>query len=555
MVKFKTEPTLGPTIKNVTTWSFGFDPIRKIEDIAYAAGARMHSQLCGYRFISANPNQEYPEFWISFVSKIRSKIGHTAAQVNPSQWFIFKKIEPFHYDVLSKELLFVNYGFDIDAFMESDVFNAMIPKFEALVRKGITKDIPEFVKTLNPKKQSAEIKEIERYRRAIAEALPYIKNKSYMDKYFKLNITQKDKKYRTNYTDKQEQRMVDRFKKADIYSDANKDDEEYESEIDEKIEGEFKKRGIYSDISNTTIEETEKQIEQNAEKIKEAESKEQNEKIEKAFDEVKDISDDKDLKDAFKEYKEKKSEIIKKLPKDTVKSLEKIEKFIDDNLNSANEAESKKKHPLNTFIRGCVRILLWLVKLTGQSLIWSAWLVKAIGEITKNTSNKLDKYIKESNEDDEITEDSHNYDTIIKKEKGENGQDVFAIYTKTNNLWIATFPDEESAEAFAQRYPTLLKNYLQKAMSIESDVESTDEDDSFFEDDAENINEVDNIENIFFKEDDVSEADNEELDENDESEKTEDKTSVKESVDLTKFISKLEQISEASKLIDTYIKG
>jgi len=60
------------------------------------------------------------------VSKLRSKI-YRKATANPSQWFIFRKINPIRVDVLDKKALLVNYGFDIDKFFDSDLFNKALP--------------------------------------------------------------------------------------------------------------------------------------------------------------------------------------------------------------------------------------------------------------------------------------------------------------------------------------------------------------------------------------------------------------------------------------------
>lgn len=47
-----------------------------MEMLAYAAGARKFSSLCGFTFTSS-VNKIFPIFKINFVSKVRSRIYHT----------------------------------------------------------------------------------------------------------------------------------------------------------------------------------------------------------------------------------------------------------------------------------------------------------------------------------------------------------------------------------------------------------------------------------------------------------------------------------------------
>ena len=101
--------------------SIGVKPLEKTSDLAFAAGARKFSSLCGFVFTTAAPNAEYKQFAIAFVSKLRSKIYHQATN-NPSQWFIFRRINPIRVDVLDKKACLVNYGFDVDKFFDSDLF-------------------------------------------------------------------------------------------------------------------------------------------------------------------------------------------------------------------------------------------------------------------------------------------------------------------------------------------------------------------------------------------------------------------------------------------------
>lgn len=51
-----------------------------------------------------------------------------------------------------------------------------------------------------------------------------------------------------------------------------------------------------------------------------------------------------------------------------------------------------------------------------------------------------------------IISESTKWKCKIKKEK-ENGETVYSIYEVNGNVWVATFPDKNSAEIFANAYP------------------------------------------------------------------------------------------------------
>jgi alanyl-tRNA synthetase len=42
----------------------------------------------------------------------------------------------------------------------------------------------------------------------------------------------------------------------------------------------------------------------------------------------------------------------------------------------------------------------------------------------------------------------------------ENGETVYSIYEVNGNIWVATFPDKNSAEIFAKTYPKIKERYL-----------------------------------------------------------------------------------------------
>ena len=125
-------------------------------------------------------SEKFPRFMISFVCKLRSKI-YRQQQHNPSQWFIFRRINKNRVDVLDKKALLVNYGFDIDKFFDSDLFKSSIPKFEKCLKKGL-EDAESFAKG---QKEDAIQKECGRYIKSISESLPIMmQSKRVNDKYF-----------------------------------------------------------------------------------------------------------------------------------------------------------------------------------------------------------------------------------------------------------------------------------------------------------------------------------------------------------------------------------
>lgn len=184
MVKFDDDESLGKTIaKRQMFASIGVTPLEKTSDLAFAAGARKFSALCGFMFTTASPNAEYKQFAVAFVSKLRSRI-YRQANTNPSQWFILRRINPVRVDVLDKKACFVNYGFDVDKFFDSDLFQKSLPRWEQAIKKGIAD--AEKLKAKVSKKDVAEGREVQRYIDAINQALPLMKSANCNDRYYKL---------------------------------------------------------------------------------------------------------------------------------------------------------------------------------------------------------------------------------------------------------------------------------------------------------------------------------------------------------------------------------
>lgn len=290
MVRFKTDPSLGPTVSEYKCWTFGYQPIESMFQLSFAAGGNKFSQLCSFKFTSAMPNAEFPTFSIAFVAKLRSKIYRQATR-NPSQWYIFKKISFNRTDVLTKQQLLINYGFDIDKFFDSDVFKVTMSKIKSYIKNGLENDVPRFKATLKTQQEKFEA---DKYADSIAEALKLIDRKTVNDTYYSLrrNLDLKDSEqsddvekfecYVEKVSDgfgiyqKNGNRWIATFADEDeanafaaeypvlmaehsaevtaIESEkaetAKKIEETDDEKLDRAIEAEFKKRGIYVDLDD-----------------------------------------------------------------------------------------------------------------------------------------------------------------------------------------------------------------------------------------------------------------------------------------------------------------
>lgn len=202
MVSFNDEASLGQVIEKKQLFSFGAAPIKQFKEIVFAAGGNKFSSLCGFKFIS-KAETEYKEFFISFVCKLRSKI-YRQATTNPSQWFIFKKISNKELHCMEKDAMLAQYGFDVDLFFQSDLFQKGVTKFKEAINKGLKDYVPEYVQAHGAEKakslltsydgnNDAIVKDaVGRYTKAIEDSLEYISDIRCNDKFYKLidyNIT------------------------------------------------------------------------------------------------------------------------------------------------------------------------------------------------------------------------------------------------------------------------------------------------------------------------------------------------------------------------------
>lgn len=225
MIKFKDDENLGKAVDKMTAMCFGYEPIQSMWDLRMAGGGHKFSQLCAFKFHSTMPKHEFPFFSIAFVAKLRSKI-YRQATANPSQWYIFKRLSPLQVDVLGPDELFVNYGFDIKKFFDSDVFANTVAKFKQLIQKGLKVEVPAFIekvkKDTSNEDVQTQLKDIERFSNAIREALPFLTRHVVNTKYYKLDIG--------------------------LLRDAKED-----SDLDAKIENELDEEGIYDGLDEADM--------------------------------------------------------------------------------------------------------------------------------------------------------------------------------------------------------------------------------------------------------------------------------------------------------------
>ena len=198
MINFKTDENLGKTVDRMTAMCFGYEPIHDMFEMRIYGGGHKFSRLCAFKFHSALKNHNCPSFSIAFVVKLRSKTFHhkdandkSTYTTDPSQWFIFKNISPTQVDVLGKNELFANYGFDIDKFFKSDMFIKSVEQFKKLIDKGLEKEVPAFIEKLKAGTadgDSSDIKEVNRFADAIRSSIQNLSKPVVNDKYYRLHV-------------------------------------------------------------------------------------------------------------------------------------------------------------------------------------------------------------------------------------------------------------------------------------------------------------------------------------------------------------------------------
>lgn len=147
-----------------------------MEMLAYAAGARKFSSLCGFTFVS-KINKDNPVFKIIFVAKVRSKI-YQAKTVNPAAWYIEKIINKDTVEIIDAIQLYSQYDFDLKSFFESNAFKKSLDIMLGQIKNGMN-DAVEFAKSLESGKDRMEAN---KYISALRESFKLIKDLHVYDK-------------------------------------------------------------------------------------------------------------------------------------------------------------------------------------------------------------------------------------------------------------------------------------------------------------------------------------------------------------------------------------
>lgn len=99
--------------------------------------------------------------------------------------------------VMDKDSVKVQYGFDVDKFFDSDLFEQCLLKFKKTVDKGLKTYVPAYVKQHGMEKaygnltrgdgEEALVKDVvDRYTKAIEDSMDYIDDKMCNNKFYKL---------------------------------------------------------------------------------------------------------------------------------------------------------------------------------------------------------------------------------------------------------------------------------------------------------------------------------------------------------------------------------
>lgn len=98
---------------------------------------------------------------------------------------------------MDKASVKVQYGFDVDKFFDSDLFEQCVLKFKKTVDKGLKTYVPDYAKKHGMEKaygnlthgdgEGALVKDVvDRYTKAIEESMDYIDDKMCNNKFYKL---------------------------------------------------------------------------------------------------------------------------------------------------------------------------------------------------------------------------------------------------------------------------------------------------------------------------------------------------------------------------------
>lgn len=193
MIRFKEEFADIVNVDKISAFCFGAKDEITIDGLIQAGSGSKFSTLCGIKFCSkVNPTYRNGEFKIVFCVKNRSKIFRQTSQ-NPSQWFAFLQVGKNHVEVLDKRNCKLAFDFDVDKFLDSDLFQKFSEKFAGIVENGVrsAKDLVKGFDGLNGLIPGTEhtYESLPGCIKAIEDSIPLITNQRFNDKHYTLKMS------------------------------------------------------------------------------------------------------------------------------------------------------------------------------------------------------------------------------------------------------------------------------------------------------------------------------------------------------------------------------
>ena len=174
-IQFKDNPQLGQVVQDVKVFCklMATMPIPTYEYVVgdfnnpqmHALAGHKWSRLCGFTFKS-NKNVEHPKFQFVYVPKLRSSIVHTNRGLHG--WYCWMYIDVDDKKVLSIDDMQRIYGFNINDFVHSDMFEHWVPIFIKNVSYALHNQMHKLIESTI---DLAKRRELERYALAIRKSL------------------------------------------------------------------------------------------------------------------------------------------------------------------------------------------------------------------------------------------------------------------------------------------------------------------------------------------------------------------------------------------------
>lgn len=172
--KFDEEPDLGKVVKGKKLWSkltknmdvpTFKDIVGDFTDAKYPGLAgRKWSRLCGFSFRSAIDGTV---FQFVFVPKLKGTLSRN--QQGLSGWYCWTLNGKDNKQVTSIEAMKKRFGFNVNKFVHSDLFDEGLAMFKENVIAALNNQVAELLK--NPPKDSDDEKELNRYVKAVRDSV------------------------------------------------------------------------------------------------------------------------------------------------------------------------------------------------------------------------------------------------------------------------------------------------------------------------------------------------------------------------------------------------